>query len=159
MFVRALFAASLILAVLVTLPAGAQNGDDNNTSDAVGVCRTYFEAMDNSDLDAAEKLFAEESLIFETGGVEGSWNNYREHHLGPEIDAILSFKTSLGEPETMSSKDGTMSVVAWPIEYHIELKDDREIDSRGTVTFILLAEDGAPRIRHLHWSSRRVKQD
>ncbi len=159
MLVRTLSSAILILAVLAPLPASAQKGEDDEVSDAIEVCRAYFEAMDDSDLDAAGKLFAEESLIFETGGVEGSWKTYREHHLGPEIDAILSFETSLGEPEAMSSKDGSMSFVAWPIEYHIKLEDDREIDSRGTVTFVLLVEDDVVRIRHLHWSSRRIKQD
>ena len=158
MFVRSLSTAVLALALLVPLPVSAQNADDNKTSDAIGVCRAYFEAMDNSDLDAAGKLFAEKSLIFETGGVEGSWKTYREHHLGPEIDGVLSFETSLGEPEAMSSKDGSMSVVAWPIEFHIKFKDDREIDSRGTVTFVLSLEDGMQRIRHLHWSSRRKKK-
>lgn len=159
MLARTLSSAALILAVLVPLPASAQKGDDHEAFDAIEVCRAYFEAMENSDLDAAEKLFAEESLIFETGGVEGNWKTYREHHLGPEIDAILSFETTLGEPEAVYSKDGSMSFVAWPIEYHIKLEDDREIDSRGTVTFVLLVEDGVARIRHLHWSSRRIKQD
>lgn len=158
MLVRSLFAAVLTLTALVSLTDCAEKKGNDKTAGAVDVCRAYFEAMDNSDLDAAEKLFAQESLIFETGGVEGSWETYREHHLGPEIDAVLSFETSLGEPETMSSKDGSMSFVAWPIEYHIKLKDDREIDSRGTVTFVLSLEDGMQRIRHLHWSSRGKKK-
>lgn len=157
MFVRSLFAAALALTTLVSLTDGVETGDDR-IADAIGVCRAYFKAMDTSDLDAAGKLFAEESLIFETGGVEGNWETYREHHLGPEIDAVLSFETTLGEPEAMSSKDGSMSFVAWLIEYHIKLKDDREIDSRGTVTFVLSLEDGTQRIRHLHWSSRKKKK-
>lgn len=48
-----------------------------------------------------------------------------------------------------------MSFMAWPIEYRIELKDDRLIESRGTVTFLFVKEGSEYRIRHLHWSSRR----
>lgn len=121
----------------------------------VDVTRSYFEAMDRKDLNAAEALFAESSSIFETGGEEGDWAHYRDHHIGAELDAFVRFETRLGEPETESSADGTMAFVAWPIEYHIELKDGRTIDSRGTVTFVLVREEGGFRIRHLHWSSRR----
>lgn len=121
----------------------------------VDVARSYFEAMDRKDLVAAEALFATSSSIFETGGNEGDWVHYRDHHIGTELDAFVRFETSQGEPETESSSDGTMAYVAWPIEYHIELKDGREIDSRGTVTFVLIQEEGRFRIRHLHWSSKR----
>jgi ketosteroid isomerase-like protein len=121
----------------------------------LAVTKSYFEAMDASDLDAAEALFATSSSIFETGGVEGSWSEYRSHHLGPEIDAIKVFSTELGDADHFSSEDGSMAFVAWPIQYHIELEDGREIDSNGTVTFVLTRESDDYRIRHLHWSSRR----
>ena len=114
--------------------------------------------MEASNLDDAEALFAEQSLIFETGGVEGTWKHYREHHMGPEIDAIGSFDITKGEPEEVKSRDGSMAFVTWPIKYTIELKDGRTIHSKGTVTFILVREDKEYRIRHLHWSSRRTKQ-
>lgn len=119
------------------------------------VAQSYFEAMARKDLDAAEALFAETSSVFETGGVEGDWKQYRAHHIGAELDAIKTFETKLGEPEEEVSTDGAMAFVAWPIEYHITLQDGREIESRGTVTFVLVMSDDGFRIRHLHWSSRR----
>lgn len=119
------------------------------------IARSYFEAMDRKDLDAAEALFAKKSSVFESGGDEGDWAHYRAHHIGAELDAIVRFETTLGKPEEEISADGAMAFVAWPIEYHIALRDDREIDSRGTVTFVLVRSDDGFRIRHLHWSSRR----
>lgn len=121
------------------------------------VARSYFEAMDQKDLSAAEALFAASSSIFETGGNEGNWAAYRDHHIGAELDAFARFEISLAEPETDSSADDSMAFVAWPIEYHIELKDGRKIDSRGTVTFVLVKEESRFRIRHLHWSSKRLQ--
>ena len=119
------------------------------------VARAYFEAMDSKALDTAEALFAERSSIFETGGSEGDWQHYRAHHIGAELDAIKSFNTTLGEPEEEISADGAMAFVAWPIEYHIVLQDEQEIDSRGTVTFVFVRGVQGFQIRHLHWSSRR----
>ena len=144
---------SLVALFALTMIAAAQG----QTAEAspVDVARTYFEAMDRKDLAAAEALFAASSSIFETGGDEGDWAHYRDHHIGAELDAFVLFETSLEEPETEASADGTMAFVAWPLEYHIELKDGRKVDSRGTVTFLLVREEGEFRIRHLHWSSRR----
>ena len=120
------------------------------------VAAAYFAAIQESDLSAAGALFARDSSIFETGGVEGTWDHYRDHHLGPEIDGIADFEINLKDPEITESDDATLVVLAWPIEYTISLKDQRTIRSRGTVTFVLGRQGGAYKIRHLHWSSRRM---
>jgi hypothetical protein len=151
---RFLMTRFAIMAILITsLASSAQAAPQ----EPVDIARSYFEAMDRSDLDAAEALFAATSSVFETGGSEGTWQHYREHHLGPEIDAIKTFETTLGEPESEKSQDDSMAFVSWPIDYHIELDDGRVIDSKGTVTFVLVRQGEELRIRHLHWSSRRKK--
>ncbi len=121
----------------------------------VEVAAAYLDAMESGDLEAAEALFAPQSSVFESGGEEGTWQQYREHHIGPELDAIESFTIVRGEPEAQTSQDGSMAFVAWPIEYRIQLNDGRTIESRGTVTFVMVVEGAEHRIRHLHWSSRR----
>ena len=121
----------------------------------VETASAYLSAMEASDLDAAEALFAADSSIFETGGVEGTWQTYRSHHIGPELDAIKSFVVSRGEPTEGSSTDGSQAFVAWPIEYTIDLADGTVIESRGTVTFVLERHGESYEIRHMHWSSRR----
>ena len=123
----------------------------------VEVAAAYLTAMESGDLEAAEALFAPKSSVFESGGEEGSWQHYREHHIGPELAQIKSFSVSRGEPEVEESQDGSMALVAWPIEYRIALEDQRVIESIGTVTFVLVRGDDGLRIRHLHWSSRKQK--
>ena len=115
----------------------------------------YLDALESSDLDGAGRLFSATSSVFESGGQEGDWARYREHHLGPENGEIKSFKIRRGEFETEASKDSSMAFVTWPIEYRIDLKNGKVVESRGTVTFLLVKEKGDYRIRHLHWSSRR----
>ena len=121
----------------------------------VEVATAYLDAMESADLDAAEVLFASRSSVFESGGEEGTWQHYREHHIGPELAEFEIFTITRGEPESQTSRDGSMAFVAWPIEYRIQLHDGRTIESRGTVTFVMALEDPEWRIRHLHWSSRR----
>ena len=146
---------SLIVLFLLAAPSPALA---KGRPDAIAVARAYFQAMDRGDLDAAGALFATESSIFERGGVEGDWAHYRTHHLGPELDGISSFKTTLAEPEVQASRDRSLAFVAWPIEYRIELKDGRVIERAGTVTFVMARHGKAYKIRHLHWSSRAPRQ-
>lgn len=143
----------LLLVTLLLIPASSSS-QQNAVPPPTEIARSYFEAMGRKDLDAAEALFAEKSSVFESGSDEGDWAHYRAHHIGAELDAIERFETTLGKPEEEISADGEMAFVAWPIEYHIALRDDREIGSRGTVTFVLVRSGDGFRIRHLHWSSR-----
>lgn len=145
------FCLTLFITLLIPTMGGAAA-----LSGPTQVAERYFEAMQSLDLDAAGKLFSVTSSVFESGGREGSWTEYREHHIGPENDQIKSFKIIRGEPETAASRDSSMAFVAWPIEYRIDLKDGKVVESRGTVTFMLVREGASEyRIRHLHWSSRR----
>lgn len=126
-------------------------------SDPTEVVRAYFKATAAGDLDAAAGLVREDSSVFESGGNEGTWAHYREHHLGPEVDQIATFEVALGELSTSSSDDGSLAVVTVPVEYDITLKDKREFSSVGTVTFALRADAEQYTIEHVHWSSRRKR--
>ena len=148
-----------MVAALAATPLAAQS-ETRGTTQATSpteVASAYLDAMDIADLNRAESLFAKESSIFEAGGVEGTWQHYREHHIGPELAEFSSFKTTKGKPEEEVSADGSMAMVAWPIEYRIVLKDGKTVESNGTVTFVLVREDGSYKIRHMHWSSRKKK--
>ncbi|MFQ5527869.1 MAG: YybH family protein, partial [Thermoanaerobaculia bacterium] len=130
---------SALLFLLISVVTAAQPAARAQESPRTPIetAAAYLTAMEASDLEAAGALFAADSLIFETGGVEGTWSAYRDHHIGPELDAIKSFVISHRPPAEQASADGTMAFVAWPIEYTIELADGRVIESRGTVTFVL----------------------
>ena len=125
----------------------------------VEVAAAYLDAMESGDLEAAEALFASQSSVFEAGGDEGTWQHYRENHIGPELEEFETFAITRGEPEEQTSQDRSMAFVAWPIEYRIRLHDERTIESLGAVSFVNELEGAEYRIRHLHWSSRRKPGD
>lgn len=148
----------LLAAALLAAPAtGQEKKTPARPTTPTEVASAYLETMDTGDLEMAESLFARKSSIFEAGGEEGTWQHYREHHIGPELAEFSSFKTTRGKPEEEISADGSMAFVAWPIEYRIVQKDGKSGDSKGTVTFVLVREGDAYRIRHMHWSSRKKK--
>ena len=150
----AVLAAALALGA-APLAAHPQHGSHPTSPQAVAAA--YLAALEVRDLDAAGALFAAESSIFEGGGEEGSWQRYREHHLGPEIGEIKAFAITRGKPEQVLSGDGSMAFVTVPLDYRIELADGKVVESKGAATFVLVREDNRYHIRHLHWSSRKKK--
>lgn len=55
------------------------------------VLRNYHDAMQKLDAKGTEQLFTADSKIYESGGVEGTYVHYLEHHLGPELKVFKSF--------------------------------------------------------------------
>jgi SnoaL-like domain len=161
-YVRRVLRVSQVAILVAFAGSASAEAAPPNPATATGhepteVAAAYLEAMESGDMEAAGALFTPKSSVFESGGQEGDWHHYHEHHLGPELSAIKSFTVSRGEPEVEESQDGSMALVAWPIKYRIVLEEQRVIESNGTVTFVLVRGDDGLRIRHLHWSSRKQK--
>ncbi len=74
------------------------------------------------------ELFTEDSKVFESGGVEGSYAHYIEHHLGPELGHFKSFTFS--DYEIDIQVDGTYAFTTETYIYTIVLKPNEEGESR-----------------------------
>lgn len=125
---------------------------------AAAVAASYLDALEARDITRADALFVPSATVFETGGDEGGWTAYRDHHLGPELGHVRTFAITRGEPSELASADHSLVVVSWPLEYRVELDDDRVIESRGTMSLAVVEVEGELRIGQLHWSSRRNKR-
>ncbi len=114
---------------------------------------TYRDALIALDLEAAGAVFAEDSLVFENGKAEGSWADYAEHHLGPELGHFHSFTFPTYEVEI--SHEGHHH--AFGVErytYLIELHDGRVIEREGVATSVLRHGSAGWKIVSYHSSSR-----
>ncbi len=97
-------------------------------------------------------LFTPDSQIFEGGKAEGSFANYLEHHLKPELGEFASFKFS--DVTTMSKVIGDVAMASETYRYTIMLKDGREIERLGVATAVLVRTNGIWKINQHHSSSR-----
>ena len=125
------------IAVLILLGAGialAETGAGKAPVQPREVAAAYLAAIEARDLDAAGVLFAHESTIFETGGVEGTWRHYRDHHLGPEVDGIATFTIdSRKDPEVTASRDETLALEpADAMGDHMVLQRNKPVPIWGT---------------------------
>ncbi len=121
--------------------------------------KKYKDALQNLSVDGTMELFSEDSQVFESGGTEGTYANYIEHHIGPELSHFNSFTFS----------DYTIDVqidlpYAFTTEtyiYTLDLKPNKEknrksqiISKKGVATSILKKDNNTWKIINTHSSSR-----
>ena len=151
----------LMLLTFATGQMFSQNVDLGTEKEAVlKVMKTYKDALQNLTTEGTFKLFTKDSEVFESGGVEGSYANYIEHHLGPELGHFKKFEFS--DYEIDVKVDTPYAFTTETYIYTIVLKADekgntRTIKKKGVATSILKKVDGDWKIIKTHSSSRNIK--
>jgi ketosteroid isomerase-like protein len=139
----------------------SQNADLGAEKEAVlKVMKSYKDALQNLTTEGTFELFTEDSKVFESGGVEGTYENYIEHHLGPELGHFKKFEFS--DYEIDAEVDLPYAFTTETYIYTIVLNPDekgesRTIKKKGVATSILKKMDGKWKIIKTHSSSRNTK--
>lgn len=144
-------AAFVAFAAAVVSPAGAraQSADE---SAVAAVLDRYRASVERLDAAGTPALFVENAQIVEQGGIEGDYQTYLAHHLGPELAEIASFDF---DNYTVSvTVIGDIAFATESYTYRIVFKDGRTIDRRGAATSALRRDANGWRIAQHHSSSR-----
>ncbi|WP_041496586.1 nuclear transport factor 2 family protein [Nonlabens marinus] len=147
---------------LLLMSTGQMFGQNVNTEKqaVLKVMKTYKNALQNLTTEGTFELFAKDSEVFESGGVEGSYAHYIEHHLGPELGHFKKFEFS--DYEIEAEVDSPYAFTTETYIYTIVLNPDdkgksRTIKKKGVATSILKKIDDKWQIVKTHSSSRNVK--
>jgi len=117
----------------------------------------YKLALENLNVDGTEKLFTNHSEILETGKVEGTYQDYIAHHIGPELGHFKSFKYNDYQVKVIMAGDYAFTTETY--YYVIVLKEgERTIERQGVATSVLHKEKGEWKIMKAHNSSRAPKK-
>ena len=144
------FAAFAMLAsVLAMHPANAEEDAAQAVRSVLGA---YHAAIESRDVSRTPALFDPQAVIVEQGRVEGLYQAYLDHHLGPEMAAVTSFDFDNYQAEV--SVEGDVALATETYSYHIVLNDGRVIDRQGAATSTLRRAGGVWRIAQYHSSSR-----
>ncbi len=140
----------IAVAVFAAAPLSAMGQEAQGPENVV---RAFHEALAAGDSVRALELLAEDVVIYESGGVEASREEYRSHHLPADI----AFASST-EREVTLERSGRSADVAWVLSRSTTTGTfrEQEINSIGTETILLELTPDGWRIRHIHWSSRRA---
>ncbi|WP_300441317.1 nuclear transport factor 2 family protein [Christiangramia sp.] len=152
--------AILILMLLATGQIYSQNMDAEKEA-VKSVMKNYKNAMQNLTTKGTFELFAKDSHIFESGGVEGSYANYIEHHIGPELGHFNKFEYSdykievqVDAPYAFTTETYIYTIVTKPDEN----SESKTIKKKGVATSVLKKIDGNWKIIKMHSSSRTPKK-
>ncbi|MBC9929025.1 nuclear transport factor 2 family protein [Chitinophaga qingshengii] len=143
--------ALIICINILATAAFAQNKD----IDAVkAVLKEYNNAIEKLDVAGTEKLFTSDSKIYESGGSEGNYAHYLEHHLSPELKSFKVFKFNEYKIDVQLNSNYAFTTETY--NYVIILaKDNAEVKRKGVATSVLKKENGTWKIMINHNSSRK----
>ncbi|MEO6133831.1 MAG: DUF4440 domain-containing protein [Ginsengibacter sp.] len=127
----------------------------NNEIAAVkSVLMKYSHAIEKLDVAGTENLFTKDSKVFESGGSEGTYAHYLDHHLIPEFKEFSSFKYS--DYKVDVKVDGHYAFATETYTYTLVLtKSKAEIKRKGVATSVLKKVNGNWLIMISHNSSRK----
>ena len=118
------------------------------------ILSSYKNALEKLDVKGTDALFVNNSQIVESGKVEGTYQEYLGHHIGPELADFKSFAFDNYTTDVTVTGDYAFAVETY--NYTIVLKkDNSEIKRRGVASSFLRKENGTWKIVHMHNSSRK----
>ena len=121
----------------------------------IAVLDAYKTAMEKLDVSRTADLFAKDSLIYETGGVEGDYARYLEHHLTPELAEFSEFKFNDYKVEVRLEPPYAFATETYV--YRIVVKaDGKVVERQGVTSSVLRKQGGKWRILVSHNSSRAL---
>ena len=127
-----------LVIIWIALPSFSQNKEINAVE---SVLKKYSNAVEKLDFAGTEKLFTTDSQIFESGGSEGTFAHYLEHHLIPEFKEFSSFKYS--DYKVDVKVDDAYAFATETYNYVLVLAKDQTIVKRkGVATSVLKKING-----------------
>ena len=114
----------------------------------------YDAAFNAKDLDKLATFYHPDVTIYEGGGINNGWVDYRDKHLGPELKQFENLQFGHSNTKVTLLGDGRSAYVT--SMYALKAKmGERDIDSGGLETLVLVKDaGGAWKIRHSHTSAR-----
>jgi ketosteroid isomerase-like protein len=114
----------------------------------------YDEAFTARDLERLATMYHPDVTVYEGGGINTGWADYRDRHLGPELKSFNNLKFAHANVNAnMVGADAAYVTADYSLARTV---NDREVKSGGLATYILIRQNGRWVIRHSHTSSRRV---
>ncbi|MCM4156633.1 nuclear transport factor 2 family protein [Gramella sp. AN32] len=120
------------------------------------VMGSYKYALENLTTKGTFELFADSAKVYESGGIEGAYKEYIDHHLGPELGHFESFKFSDYSLDVEVDLPYAFTTETYIYTIILNKKDGepRKIQKKGVATSILKKQGDNWKIIKTHSSSR-----
>jgi hypothetical protein len=136
-----------ILALAVLMYACNDTAKPQNTVNEV--LDLFVSSVNDKNLEPLNAIFSPKAKIYEQGSVDDSWEQYRDGHLGKEIEEMENIAFSIDITDFLVNKE--MALLRGKYLIKGENKD-QPINSPGLITISMQVEDGMWKIVHLQFS-------
>ena len=144
---------TLIAVLFVVAVPRAQSREE---SEIVAWMAAFDDAFVSKDVTRLAAFYHPDVTIFEGGGTNNGWADYRDHHIGPELQGFADLRFSHTNVRVrMFGPDAAYVTSEYALKARVK---DRDVDGGGLETLVLVKSDGRWRIRHSHTSARRRPQ-
>ena len=146
----------LLLAVLASaaLVSSAAGQPARNDAGLVAWLEAFDRAFVSKDLDKLAAFYHPDVTIYEGGGINTGWTDYRDRHIGPEMKDYENLQFGHRNVVVHVLGGGTSAYVT--SEYALQARvAGNNVDTGGLETLVMVRIDGAWKIRHSHTSARR----
>jgi uncharacterized protein YcnI len=138
---------------LAAAAAATDHAQGNETSAIQAWLKAYDAAFNAKDLSKLATFYHPDVTIYEGGGINDGWTDYRDRHLGPELKAFENLQFGHNNVNVALLPGGQSAYVR--SEYFLKAKlGARDVDSTGLATYVLIKDANGWKIRHSHTSSR-----
>lgn len=133
-------------------------GGNNDAATIETWLKGYDAAFMAKDLEKLATFYHPDVTIYEGGGINNGWADYRDRHLGSELKAFENLQFGHSNTKVSVLPGGQCAYAT--SEYSIKAKmGERNLDSTGLETLVLVkGSDGSWKIRHSHTSSRPARR-
>jgi ketosteroid isomerase-like protein len=122
-------------------------------AEIVAFFKAYDAAFVAKDLDKLATMYAPETTVYEGGGVNSGWKDYRDNHLGPELKGFetVEFTHTNVVPHVIGADAAYVTA-----DYTIKtMSAGRSSEGGGLATYTLTKGAAGWKIRHTHTSAKR----
>lgn len=134
-------------------PAGSSSQPAADATAIDAWLKEYDAAFNAKDLDRLAAFYHADVTIYEGGGINNGWADYRDNHLGPELKQFQNPQFAHSDLKvTPLAGNAAYATARYTLKAQM---GDRAVDSAGLATYVLIQDaSGAWKIRHSHTSSR-----
>ena len=120
------------------------------------VVQAYQAAMEARSVDKLALVFDPDLVVLEGTHKNVGWADYRDNHIGPEMREWSGFKV-LESRITDSVVEGALAFVVVESHYRISTPQGPAVTVAAAETLVLKRTGGQWRVRHLHYSSKKLE--
>ena len=139
----------ILLNILILLSSIATA--DNRALSAEETAHSLYTGLKTGDTELVQTILDPQVLIFESGGVESSLQEYASHHMGADMAFMANMNREIISRKIL--EQGEICVIATQARLTGTYRN-KQIDSVSDETLVLQKKEQGWRITHIHWSSR-----